>query len=183
MLIKDEKRWGFTDHKGNIVIDLVYEEVYAFEDGKARVKKDDRWGMIDLKGNVAVPFEYDAIGAFMPDVNLARVCRDGKFGAINKEFVLAINMEFGYIHTFAAGLASAYDVNLKKGGFINTKGETIIPFVFDARSPSVFEFLPGGGTITDVCYKGKYFWINSKGEGVLNTPPEYKEIIEIPNNQ
>ena len=178
-LIKETKRWGFTDRTGKTVIDFLYEEVCAFEDGFARVKKNCKWGVIGLKGNEVAPCVYDFIGKFMQDVHLARVCKDKLWGAIDKNGEMAIKLEFGYIHNFKSGLAFACTVDLKKGGFINNQGEKIYPyeFVLDAREPSEFEPLPGGGAIANVCYQEKYFWINTKGEGILNTPPEYKALL------
>ena len=168
--------WGLADFRLDFSnIERDEEDVLSLKDGKTLVKKDKKWVMTDREGKPVVPFDYDEVEAFMPDVNLARVKAGEKFGAIDKDVQIVIPLEFGYIEKFAAGLAFAVSVDMKKGGFIDTTGEVKIPFVFDAnRETSVFEPLPEGGAIANVCFNGKYFWINTKGEGVLNTPPEYK---------
>ena len=176
---KDTLRfWGLADFRLDFsIIERDEQNVISLEDGKSLVKKDKKWVMTDREDNPVVSFEFDEVESFMPDVNLARVKAGGKFGAIGKDGQIVIPLEFGYIEKFAAGLAFAVSVDMKKGGFIEPTGEVKIPFVFDAnREPSVFEPLPDGGFITNVCFNGKYFWINSQGEGVLNTPPDYKSF-------
>ena len=62
------EKYGYINSKGQIVIPLVYDYAYTFEDGYARVKKDGKYGFIDENGNIAIDIKYDYVNPF----------RDGK---------------------------------------------------------------------------------------------------------
>lgn len=53
-------KFGYADTKGNIIIQMSYEEGYDFIDGIAVAKKD-RYGIIDESGKEILPFIYDEI--------------------------------------------------------------------------------------------------------------------------
>ncbi len=67
--VKKDKR-GFIDLKSNIVIPLIYDEVYGFSNGRAEVKKDGKWGFIDLKGNVISDIRIQGIKYFVNGITI-----------------------------------------------------------------------------------------------------------------
>lgn len=49
--IKLNDKWGFVNASGDVIIELMYDEVGDFNyQGVARVKLDDKWGFIDKNG-------------------------------------------------------------------------------------------------------------------------------------
>ncbi len=56
---KDDKE-GFIDHKGNLVIPLIYDDVSDFAKcGLARVRQNGKYGFINRVGVVIIPIIYD----------------------------------------------------------------------------------------------------------------------------
>lgn len=53
------KKWGFIDKTGKVVIPIKYDFVVRFTEGLAGVKMNDKWGFIDPKGNIIIPIIYD----------------------------------------------------------------------------------------------------------------------------
>ena len=49
------KKWGFVDEKGTLVIPAVFDEAYSFDEGVSRVVRNDLYGLIDKKGKFIVP--------------------------------------------------------------------------------------------------------------------------------
>ena len=78
-----EKKWGFIDTTGNVVVAPKYNEVTNFNDGLARVRIGQRWGLIDTKGTVLRKPTFQSIGEFVNGV--APVLLEGKEYYINTE--------------------------------------------------------------------------------------------------
>lgn len=78
-----EKKWGFIDTTGNVVVAPKYNEVTNFNDGLARVRVGQRWGLIDTKGTVLRKPTFQFIGEFVEGV--AKVLVEGKEYYMNKE--------------------------------------------------------------------------------------------------
>lgn len=47
-----EKKYGFVDKQGNVLITPKFDEAYPFEGNYAPVRIDDCWGLVDKSGNV-----------------------------------------------------------------------------------------------------------------------------------
>ena len=78
-----EKKWGFIDTTGNVVVAPKYNEVTNFSDGLARVRIGQRWGLIDTKGAILRKPTFQFIGEFVDGV--AKVLLEGKEYYMNKE--------------------------------------------------------------------------------------------------
>ena len=65
--IKLEKKWGFADSTGNVVVKPKYNEVENFKDGLAKVRTDTKWGLVDKSGNEVIKPTFDAIYEFIND--------------------------------------------------------------------------------------------------------------------
>ena len=59
---------GFTDTRGQEVIEPIYQSVAyyssGFYHGYVAAQKDDKWGVIDTSGQEIVPIEYDKAYTF-----------------------------------------------------------------------------------------------------------------------
>ena len=53
--------WGYVSPDGQIVIEPIYEQVYAFCNGMAAVKFNGKWGFINTEGIIVVPCEFDKV--------------------------------------------------------------------------------------------------------------------------
>lgn len=57
-----DKKYGYIDTTGKEVIPARFDDVNAFEHGKAKVKVDDKWGMIDPSGSFVIEPKWTIIG-------------------------------------------------------------------------------------------------------------------------
>ena len=112
-VINLKNKYGFINKKGEIIIDLKYSFATGFEQGVALCKMKNKYGLINTKDSVISDFIYDEYKTIVD------VYDDG----FNDEWEKneRFSMKEGYII-------------LKKNnkwGYVNTKGETVIPFEFD----------------------------------------------------
>ncbi|MBQ2540708.1 MAG: WG repeat-containing protein [Paludibacteraceae bacterium] len=125
----EDGEYGYLDKDGKVVIQEQFYDVYSFAGGIAVVfeKKDDeyRYGIIDKKGNFLVDFQKK----FLKNLGEGRVAfqnaSTGKFGMMDKNGNEIISAKYDYINPFTCGLAIVQKGD--KYGFINTKGEEVIP--------------------------------------------------------
>jgi hypothetical protein len=130
---------AFINKKGEIVVDFkTYTRMKSFSDGLAAVNIDnddkDVWGYINTKGEVVIAPTYDYTYPFSDGV--AIVGKNDKEFLIDKKgevaFIPGKDMEF-LEETFSEGLMPVAKGNSLKAkcGFINTKGEEVLPFEYD----------------------------------------------------
>lgn len=137
---------GYVNKNGNLVIDYKYQEAKNFYEGLALVSYDGRgFGFIDKRGEIVVPFIY---GEFTSNFKngIARVC-DSRYN-IRSDYKLAKYANVGVINKKGEKLVSPGDYEklgwfddgmacvLKNGkmGFINVRGELVIPCIYDEYS-------------------------------------------------
>jgi hypothetical protein len=174
-----EKKFGFTDEKGNVVIPIKYNyseeisETNGFHNGLAKAEQNKKRGLIDKTGKPVIPCDYDDIHNFMPvcagESKRTEFCavKKVKWGFIDKNKKQRINFQFDYAWDFSDGLAR---VKIKgKTGFINSKGEQIIPASYDEAT----DFTNGISIVTLAGKKGV-----ADPTGKLLVPCEMDDITE-----
>ena len=116
---------------------------------------------IDYEGNLVIPFEYSWGSIFENGVAAAK--KDKKNYLINLENEKYFECDFYLYYGFSDGLCCAEKDN--KYGYINQKGEVVIPFIYDSAE----EFQKGYAKV----YQGKEsFYIDKKGNRA-KVDPEY----------
>ncbi|MGL4598277.1 MAG: WG repeat-containing protein, partial [Bacteroidia bacterium] len=94
-------RWGFLDKEGNEIIAPVYDYVYDFENGIAKVRLGDRVFWVDRDGKeVAPPTQTKRTNA------LSIFCDPGFYGFIDQTGKWAIEPQFIRAGIFSEGLAA-----------------------------------------------------------------------------
>ena len=139
---------GLLDAFGNVLVPCEYEDIMAYNNGKAEVILGGKWGIIDSNNNVIVPFEYAWITLCSNDV--ARVViADGAYG------------RFQY--------SAPEDIWLKgKFGFVDMLGKVIVPIIYDYA-----EYLPNG---TAVVRLDDYYGIIDMSGNII-VPVEYDSAL------
>lgn len=137
-------RWGVLDPTGKVIIPFLYEAdsythpmcyenviVIPFLKGKKNYDDVYKYGLFNLQGKMVAPDHYDYLGHFKEGVGTFEINK--QIGIINEVGeVLAMLPNNLYISDCASsGLFRVTDINTEKKGFINTKGEVVIPAKFD----------------------------------------------------
>jgi hypothetical protein len=74
--VKKNKKWGYIDTTGNVVVQPMYNEVENFSDGLARVRQGQKWGLIGKDGTLIIKPTFDWIYEFIDGI--AKVKIDGQ---------------------------------------------------------------------------------------------------------
>lgn len=148
-VVEKNKKYGYIDKNGDIVIDLQYALALPFEHNLALVKKGNKIGFIDTTNTVVIDFIYDdyktIVDVYEDDISLSG------YSQTNKRF----SMKEGYIVLKKDG----------KWGYINVKGNVVIPFEYDNIG------IPGKGSDrVSIVKNGKkgIYSINDKKESIFN---------------
>ena len=84
---------GFITTEGKVICPAKYEDARSFSEGIAAVKINDKWGIINNDGVELVAHKYDDI----EDCDdIIYVCKDGKWGYLDKEFDEACDLKYEY---------------------------------------------------------------------------------------
>lgn len=73
--VRLNKKWGFIDTTGAVIIPIRYNEVENFSDGIARVRIGQRWGLLEKTGREIIKPTFQEIGPFIN--GKAKVLLDG----------------------------------------------------------------------------------------------------------
>lgn len=126
---KENPIYGYIDLSGKEVIDKQYDDAIEFSEGLAYVMKKDKRGYIDTSGTFIFELLEDIIGYSFQN-GIARISNENYyFGYIDKTGRKIIDLTFEETGNFCPNLAPANDKN--KMGYINKKGEFVLPAIWD----------------------------------------------------
>lgn len=157
---------GLIDTLGNEVIPLKYTGlIYSdFSEGLLNVMDTSlfKYGFVNANDEIIIPFDYDY--AFSFSQNLAVVNKVSKRGDyyfyINHQNKRAFRKKFDYANPFQDDGKAVVFKN-GKGGMINLKGKTIIPFEYDGIHSASEGLIP-------TKKNNKYGFINEKNELIID---------------
>jgi len=139
----NEYKYGFINKKGELVVDLLYDDARSFSEGLALVNIGGlgigNWGFINKKGKVVIEFDYF----------LGKSFSEGLAGMLLSKL--------------------NGNVPLQENVFINKNGESILTFEDGIWIESPFKNGLALITVSDEnhLYKGRSGYINRKGEVVF----------------
>lgn len=125
-------KMGFINKQGNEITGLKYDLIYRF-DNKTDVlivKDKNLYGLITTLGKEILPLIYDNIEFQKLQSSHLKLKQNGSYGLFNVADSLVINCEYENIRGESEGLMASSKNG--KWGFINSKGEVIIPFIYDS---------------------------------------------------
>lgn len=174
------KKYGFIDVKGRIVIPCIFDDAGSFSEGLCKVSKKDNpsrnpyyqtssIGFIDRQGTLVIPYSYDfCLSDF--ENGYAEVTREGEgtLLGVNGRPLPGFSW-FENVRGFCDGLAR-FEKN-GRFGFLNKKGEVIIPPIYE----TALFFSNGYACVgREINGKTKYGYINT--DGVMVIPCVYDEV-------
>lgn len=187
VLLQGGKKWGYIDNLGQMVIPARFDWANDFgPNGLALVKKrgkqvgEDKSGYINARGEIVIPPKFD-FGSNFSTNGLAAVRENKTTGYINAqgEMVTVLPASISWTTGFAENGLAAFAV--KNGfdykiGYMNAKGEVVIPAKFDQLPPPLIMmgdlYFPVNGL--SLVYEGdKFGYVNVRGEMVVPARFEY----------
>ncbi len=168
-----EEKYACIDKTGKTIID--FKEGYNFigfnhiKQGFLLVIKNDKQGLINLKNEIVLPIEYDYIGFY--NNGFIILGKNNKDCVINDSLKMVIDFKYNSIGDFSTiqknGKQIASATLNGKTGCIDTKGNVVIPFLYQAIQP----FEEG---IAQVYNKNKYGYIDLTGKVIVQII--YKDV-------
>ena len=129
-LVANDTAYGYVNEKGNVFIPLTLEYGDDFEGDFALITLEGKKGIINENGKTVIPCNYSWLENFN-QFGLARAKKDSLFGLLDKNGSEIVPFEYDQIGDFSDSLAMIVREN--KYGYINTKGEIVIPIQFDFK--------------------------------------------------
>ncbi|MDL2299181.1 WG repeat-containing protein [Bacteroides sp. OttesenSCG-928-E20] len=185
--VQNQEIYDLRDTKMKSVKSFQLSEARQFSDGLAAVKSENKkWAYVNKKGKFVTPnLNYDNVGEFVE--GLAPVYSGEKIGFINRKGVEVSPCIYDYppisdcdaiwYLNFRNGLAAVckkvkndwaggYDEKNYKWGFINNKGEEVVPCVIDVIGGCDYDF-PFIAKRILATIDGEYCFIKKTGQ-VIN---------------
>jgi len=164
-----DKKFGYIDGSGKVVIKPQFESVGYFVDGLAWAKSsDDKVGFIDKTGEWVIKPQFNTAKEFDASTGLARVKTGDSWGYVNKSGEMVSVKDTDLWSDFSDGLAEG-----RKGGkvgFYNSQGEWVIQPQFDGSRA----FKNGYAAAK----KGdKWGMIDKQGKWVIE--PSYDRVMDM----
>jgi hypothetical protein len=165
----NQQKYGLIDTLGQVTVNLQYDKIGAFNEGRLAVKRNGSWGFVNENGLEVIPCRFQRVKNFYG--GLAAVKLSNKWGVIDKQGNTVIDFQYTRIGNFRDALTWVY--TSKGAGYINAANEMIIEPKFN----KAFDFQDG---LARVVVDGKYGLVNLKGEYVVR--PKYSYIEEFDEN-
>ncbi len=122
--VKKGENFGYINQMGNLVIDVIYQNVWPFNKGLAAVKQNYQWGFIDTTGKFVIEPQFDETEGFdLFSGKYAIVIKNKKYGIINRKGNYLIKPIYDYLYFEDENvlLASISENQKQKRGLINIK--------------------------------------------------------------
>lgn len=164
-LVEIDKRFGYIDNEGKMVISLQFSQARGFSpDGLAAVKRGRHWGFIDFQGKLRIAPQFEAVSDFAGGLAAFKYSKwywlQAKWGYLNYQGKIVIEPQFNQAFSFSEGLALVRVGFL--WGYINTEGVMMIEPQFEEAG----NFKSG---FARVKFNTKWGYINPQGKVVI--PP------------
>lgn len=112
---KNGDKWGFLDLNGKVIIKALYDHASDFSSGLSAITINKKVGFINKKNDIVVPPNYEDATSFAPQMGIAAVKKGDKWGVINMQGELLLNIVFDKIELDdAKGLVYVYAERQKK---------------------------------------------------------------------
>lgn len=154
-------KYGIVDSKEKIILPIEYDKIENFKNGLAKVIKNREICLINFEGKKVLDYEYtDSSFRFIYSQKIASVKNNsGKYGFINQDNTLVIEPKYDEKMMFSEGLCR---VKIgKKYGYINIKGQEVIPPIYEDAS---YRFKNG---LAYIIKDNKAGYIDTKGTIVI----------------
>jgi hypothetical protein len=183
VVVKDEL-YGMIDMNNNIILPFEYESLNYFEEMDLVVmQKHGKNGVCDLTGKTILAMKYDAFMNIL-SANAFMVSQNEKYGIVDSTGTPIVPLIYTYMNYRDGDLFSVRSEEPPGNdfwtGFINIKGDTIVPFGNYWSLYFQEGLASASGYVTNSKGKKerKYGFINRKGEVVVPYKYQYTHDFE-----
>lgn len=171
-LIQKTEKFGLMNEEGKWIYPLQYDEIFCKSD-TCKLQEKTKYGYGNSKGKLIIPMNYDDLG-FISE-NKIKALKNGKWGFINLKNEWIIEPKFNanewIVYDFSEGLAKICFIEKENScGYIDVKGEMIIPQIYDSYSGDFHDGLAKIQLINKIAY------INTSGK--IAFPLDYNYSAE-----
>ncbi|WP_051541860.1 WG repeat-containing protein [Clostridium lundense] len=174
-IVIDSKGFKVIDEEGNEITSKAYNYISDFKEGRAVFANSDNsgkytYGYLDKGGKEVIPAKFESASDFKDGKAVVKI-KDGEFGLIGTWGQLINKYNYNFVGNFGDGLLAFQKGPQDRYGYINEKGEIIIPPQY-AQAQAFSQ----GRAVVDASedYINKYGLIDKRGNYILN--PEYNDI-------
>jgi hypothetical protein len=174
-IVSKDKKFGYINKKGDLIIGLKYDDAYYFHNGLAAVQVDKKWGFIDTTGKMIINLQFDEAFGFIEYENslIAFVEENGKSGVIDNKGHYIIHPIYQSVFTLKNGLFLAENDGW---GIINKNSTWLLPNEYNF----IFGYSKNGYvSAQDSNYNVGIIDLKTKN---IIVPFEYKYIQEYKEN-
>ncbi|WP_439879779.1 WG repeat-containing protein [Pontibacter sp. MBLB2868] len=96
-VVHDEgRKYGYMDRTGKLIIPILYEAAFDFENGFAAAKLNSKVGLINKQNEIIIPFLHQSLQVY-PDDKIVLAYKDGKMGVLGLDGSTLIDFQFRQI--------------------------------------------------------------------------------------
>lgn len=163
-VLKDGK-FGFADpDTGELTVACEYDWAQEFANGCAVVGKNDGYGYINAEGSLLTELRYTEVKDMQEDKATGMcygiVCENGRYGCVDGMGAVIADCNYDLLYDFSEGYACF--VQNEKYGFIDSKGNMVIPVEYDE---AIFSFSEG---LACVKKDGLWGFVDEHGNTVID---------------
>ncbi len=129
----EQKRFGYINWYGRLVVPYKYEQASAFRMGYAIVGNGEKYGVINQKGKQILPYKFNLLGAY-GDGLIPYLSNKNKWGYITLKGATKIKPIYDEAYPFLYGFAPIRLGN--RWGVINTRGDEVLEIKY-RKAPKI----------------------------------------------
>ena len=189
--VRKNRKWGFIDEKGKLIIEPIYDEVQYFTtNGLCPVVKNGKSGFIDKTGKEIIPIIYEDARSEQLD-NIVIIKKNKKWAFFNNQGQQLSDFVFDEVfstehYDFSKDIFDRSETTFFKNGAALVRKGKVYEFLDEKIEPAFPNNKFDSATVFDafknaiVKRKGKYGMIKSDGE--FKVPLEYNFIEPYDSN-
>ncbi|NLC48344.1 MAG: WG repeat-containing protein [Tenericutes bacterium] len=128
-------KYGVIDYSGNIVIDMIYEDIVYISDKVYAAKTNNKYGLINEKNETLLNFEYDSINVYD---NFVVVTKNDKLAVLNKSYKVIVDYTIDVDSSLDA-LTGYYNGNYSQY-YAESRNNILYLYTFSANYLDTFKY-------------------------------------------
>ncbi|MBK7290611.1 MAG: WG repeat-containing protein [Chitinophagaceae bacterium] len=169
-MVAKNGKYGVLDINGKELVPAEFYNITTYsKDRVAKAEKDGKYGFIDLKGNWLFEKSKSVFTFYGCNAGMVRCKVSNKFGYLDLKGNEAIITKYDYAEDFnddgiaRVGISNSDTKYKTLYGYINKKGEVVIPLKYETLS-----FFVNGAAIAKDPETNRYGFLDKKGKWFLN---------------